>query len=113
MARALPEEPPSLTGRAASALGVLIGGKPAPAPAAGGITGTAEVGGALEALSRYFARAEPSSPARPLIDQAAQLRGKSFYEALQALLPKAAEQAAFKIGSGAVFELALSRAAAL
>ena len=79
-------------------------------PVAGAIATHAAAAAALQALAGYFARAEPSSPALPLIDQAVALRGKSFFQAIKALLPKQAEQASFKIGGHAIFDLSLSAA---
>ncbi len=108
-----PDQPPSLMERASSALGGLLGVKSAaPVLTGAAIATSGQAGEAMAALSRYFARAEPSSPALPLVEQAAMLRGKSFYEALQVLLPKQADQAAFRIGAQSIFDLSLSRAAA-
>lgn len=72
----------------------------------GSIAGCAS---ALDAVALYFARYEPSSPARLLILQSQQLLGKSFVEVLQILVPTHVEQAALRLGRNGALELPLLR----
>ena len=99
--------PPTATDTAAA---VATGGGPAPAPA-GEIASAADAAAALVAMAGYYRRFEPSSPVLPLVEQASRLRGRSFFEALQVLLPSYAEEASFKLGSQWIFDIVLSRMA--
>jgi type VI secretion system protein ImpA len=68
---------------------------------------------ALEAVSNYFCRSEPSSPALLLVRQAQQMLGKSFVEALRILVPLHAEAAAINVGKDRFFDLPIERMAGL
>jgi len=87
----------------------------APPPAVqGSIASAADAGAALAAAAAYFARSEPSSPALLLVRQAEQLMGKSFFEAMQLLVPSYVEQAMIQVGTPRdVFELPVERLSAL
>ncbi|MCC8936305.1 type VI secretion system ImpA family N-terminal domain-containing protein [Bradyrhizobium sp. Arg68] len=73
---------------------------------AGSLTDAKE---ALAAIADYYARSEPSSPTLPLVRQAHQLVGKSFFEVMSVLVPTQIEKAAFQIGGDQVFELPLGK----
>ncbi len=64
---------------------------------------------ALAAIVAYYKRYEPSSPALPLILQAHQLIGKSFFEVMGILLPAQLDKASFQIGADQVFELPIGK----
>jgi type VI secretion system protein ImpA len=64
---------------------------------------------ALAAIADYYARSEPSSPTLPLVRQAHQLIGKSFFEVMSVLVPTQIEKAAFQIGADLFFELPVSK----
>lgn len=64
---------------------------------------------ALAAIAGYYIRSEPSSPALPLLRQAHQLIGKSFFEVMSILVPTQLEKAAFQIGVDQFFELPVSK----
>jgi type VI secretion system protein ImpA len=66
---------------------------------------------ALNAVARYYAIVEPSSPARLLINLSGQLIGKTFTEIVRILAPNSIEQAAIKIGTNAVLDLPIVRMA--
>ena len=66
---------------------------------------------ALATAERFFASVEPSSPCLLLLRQAQALAGKSFFEALQALVPDSAEKAVFAFTPTLAFDLPLKRAA--
>jgi len=68
---------------------------------------------ALAAIADYYSRSEPSSPALPLVRQAHQLVGKSFFEIMRILVPSQVDKAAFQIGSEHVFDLPLDKLAGL
>jgi type VI secretion system protein ImpA len=79
--------------------------KPAgPAP-----TSLAQATQALAAIADYYRRLEPSSPTLPLVQQAHDLIGKSFFEVMTILLPTQMEKAAFQIGVDQIFELPVGR----
>ena len=60
-------------------------------------------------IAEYYGRAEPSSPALPLVRQAHQLIGKSFLEIITVLVPSHVDQAAFQIGTAQVFDLPVNK----
>lgn len=64
---------------------------------------------ALAAIAAYYSRSEPSSPTLPLVRQAHQLIGKSFFEVMSILVPTQMEKAAFQIGADQFFELPVSK----
>ena len=66
---------------------------------------------ALNAVARYYAIVEPSSPARLLINLSEQMIGKTFTEIVRILAPNYVEQAAIKIGTNAVLDLPIVRMA--
>ncbi len=57
----------------------------------------AEAQQALAAIAAYYSRSEPSSPTLPLVRQAHQLIGKSFFEVMSILVPTQMDKAAFQI----------------
>lgn len=81
--------------------------------ATGAPTSLAEAQQALASIVAYYVRCEPSSPALPLIRQAHQLIGKSFFEVMGILLPTQLEKASFQIGIDQVFELPIGKLAKL
>jgi type VI secretion system protein ImpA len=81
--------------------------------ATGAPTSLAEAQQALAAIVAYYVRCEPSSPALPLIRQAHQLIGKSFFEVMGILLPTQLDKASFQIGIDQVFELPIGKLAKL
>jgi type VI secretion system protein ImpA len=64
---------------------------------------------ALAAIAGYYSRSEPSSPILPLVRQAHQLIGKSFFEVMSILVPSQMEKAAFQIGADQFFELPVGK----
>ena len=66
---------------------------------------------ALAEAARFFASVEPSSPTLLLLRQAQALVGRSFYEALQALLPGQIEKATLSFGATPMFTLPLRQIA--
>lgn len=87
-------------------------------PRAGAASGNApqslgEAQQALAAIIGYYGRSEPSSPALPLVRQAHQLIGKSFFEVMSILVPGQIEKAAFQIGADQFFELPVGKLSAL
>jgi type VI secretion system protein ImpA len=64
---------------------------------------------ALAAIADYYSRLEPSSPTLPLVRQAHDLIGKSFFEVMSILVPTQMEKAAFQIGAEQIFELPVGR----
>jgi len=64
---------------------------------------------ALAAIAAYYSRSEPSSPTLPLVRQAHQLIGKSFFEVMSILVPTQIDKAAFQIGAEQFFELPLGK----
>jgi type VI secretion system protein ImpA len=69
----------------------------------------ADVREALAAVADYYSRSEPSSPTLPLVRQAHQLIGKSFFEVMSVLVPTQIDKAAFQIGSDQFFELPVGK----
>ena len=78
-----------------------------------GVTSHTRAAAALQAVARYFARSEPSNPARLLIQQALEMVGKSFVEVMRMLVPEHAESAAINIGRDKFFDLPIERMAGL
>jgi type VI secretion system protein ImpA len=79
------------------------------APAGDAPASLADAQQALAAIAAYYSRSEPSSPALPLVRQAHQLIGKSFFEVMNILVPTQMEKAAFQIGADLFFELPVSK----
>jgi type VI secretion system protein ImpA len=83
------------------------------AAAAGGIASAlasrAQGRAALAAIAAYYGSSEPSSPVLPLVRQAHQLVGKSFFDVVNILVPNQLEYAAFSIGTDQVFDLPLGK----
>jgi type VI secretion system protein ImpA len=69
----------------------------------------AEAQQALAAIAAYYSRSEPSSPTLPLVRQAHQLIGKSFFEVMSILVPTQMDKAAFQIGADQFFELPVGK----
>lgn len=80
-----------------------------PAAPAGPITSMAQARRALLASAAYFAAQEPSSPVRMILAQAEALVGKSFYEALQSMIPDHVSQAVVKLGRDLPLTLSVER----
>ena len=76
------------------------------------ISSIAAAAAALAAVAQYFAKFEPSSPARLLINQSQQMLGKSFVEVLRMLVPAHAEVAAIQVGREHLLDLPVERMAA-
>ena len=76
---------------------------------AGSPTSLAEAQRALAAIAEYYSRSEPSSPTLPLVRQAHQLIGKSFFEVMSILVPTQMDKAAFQIGAEQFFELPVGK----
>jgi type VI secretion system protein ImpA len=72
-------------------------------------TSLAEAQQALAAIGDYYGRSEPSSPTLPLVRQAHQLIGKSFFEVMSILVPNQMENAAFQIGTDQYFRLPVGK----
>lgn len=89
------------------------GSTPQRSAAAGAIESRAEAQAALRAAITYFARNERSSPIRFLLAQAHHLAGKSFYDALRALLPDHAGYASLRLARDLPFLLPVNRLAEL
>jgi type VI secretion system protein ImpA len=64
---------------------------------------------ALAAIADYYSHFEPSSPALPLVRQAHELIGKSFFEVMSILVPGEMDRAAFQIGADQFFELPVDK----
>jgi type VI secretion system protein ImpA len=77
--------------------------------AVGGPGSLAEAQQALAAIAEYYSRSEPSSPTLPLVRQAHQLIGKSFFEVMSILVPTQMDKAAFQIGADQFFELPVGK----
>jgi type VI secretion system protein ImpA len=77
--------------------------------ALGGPASLAEAQQALAAIAEYYSRSEPSSPTLPLVRQAHQLIGKSFFEVMSILVPTQMDKAAFQIGADQFFELPVGK----
>jgi|SRR5215468_1469787 len=69
----------------------------------------AEASAALAAIADYYSRVEPSSPTLPLVRQAHQLIGKSFFEIISILVPAQMDYAAFRIGHDQIFDLPIGK----
>ena len=69
----------------------------------------AEASAALAAIADYYSRVEPSSPTLPLVRQAHQLIGKSFFEIISILVPSQMDYAAFRIGHDQIFDLPIGK----
>lgn len=69
----------------------------------------AEARAALAAIAGYYSSREPSSPTLPLVRQAHQLIGKSFFDVINILVPSQMDQAAFRIGNDQVFDLPVGK----
>jgi len=117
--RAVAQRDPSL-GLAAAAPGEASPDKAEEAEPGAASTGTApaiqstsQAQAALAAAASYFTRSEPSSPILLLIGQAQGLVGRSFYEAMQVLLPEESPKARLRIGQEPAFVLPLERLASL
>jgi type VI secretion system protein ImpA len=78
-------------------------------PGTGSPASLAEAQQALAAIADYYNRAEPSSPTLPLVRQAHQLIGKSFFEVMSILVPTQMDKAAFQIGGDQFFELPVGK----
>jgi type VI secretion system protein ImpA len=104
------EQPPAGDGEGAEQSGATQGAALAPLPA---IASTAEANAALAAVADYFSRSEPSNPALLLVRQAQALVGKSFFEAIQLLIPDQVQKAALRIGTDFPFDVPVSRLATL
>lgn len=85
----------------------------APAAAVGAISTMRQAEAALASAAAYFVQSEPSSPILLLIGQAQALVGRSFFEAMQVLLPDRSSEARLRIGQNPAFVLQLERLAAL
>jgi len=72
-------------------------------------TSLVEASAALAAIADYYSRMEPSSPTLPLVRQAHQLIGRSFYEIINILVPSQMDYAAFRIGHDQVFDLPIGK----
>jgi type VI secretion system protein ImpA len=72
-------------------------------------TSLADAREALAAIADYYSRSEPSSPTLPLVRQAHQLIGKSFFEVMSVLVPTQIDKATFLIGSDQFFELPVGK----
>jgi type VI secretion system protein ImpA len=79
------------------------------APAGDAPASLADAQQALAAIAEYYSRSEPSSPTLPLVRQAHQLIGKSFFEVMSILVPTQMDKAAFQIGADQFFELPVSK----
>jgi type VI secretion system protein ImpA len=73
----------------------------------------ADAAQALATIADYYSRSEPSSPTLPLVRQAHRLIGKSFFEIMTILVPSQVDNAAFQIGTDAVFDLPVSKLSGL
>jgi type VI secretion system protein ImpA len=79
------------------------------APAGDAPASLANAQQALAAIAEYYSRLEPSSPTLPLVRQAHQLIGKSFFEVMSILVPQQMDKAAFQIGADQFFELPVNK----
>jgi len=79
------------------------------APAGAALASLADAQQALAAIAEYYSRLEPSSPTLPLVRQAHQLIGKSFFEVMSILVPTQMDKAAFQIGADQFFELPVGK----
>jgi type VI secretion system protein ImpA len=79
----------------------------------GAVASVAAAREALEAVTCYFDRVEPSNPAVLLVRQAQQLVGKSFVEVMRILMPAEAEQAIIQVGGEQSLRLSFEHLSAL
>jgi type VI secretion system protein ImpA len=79
------------------------------APAGDAPASFADAQQALAAVAEYYSRSEPSSPTLPLVRQAHQLIGKSFFEVMSILVPTQMDEAAFQIGADQFFKLPVGK----
>jgi type VI secretion system protein ImpA len=98
---------PIPAGEGGSGSATMVSG--GPPVAVGPILNHAHAKAALEAVERYFAQIEPSSPGLILIKQAILLIGKPLTVALEVLLPNVAEQARIDFGSENGFNMTIPR----
>ena len=98
---------PIPAGDSAAASGTTAAG--GPPVAVGPILNHAHAKAALEAVEKYFAQVEPSSPGLILIKQAILLIGKPMTVALEVLLPNVADQARIDFGSENGFNMTIPR----
>ncbi|WP_342362953.1 ImpA family type VI secretion system protein [Terrarubrum flagellatum] len=90
-----------------------VGDDDEPTGPVGVIRTLTDANAALAAAAGYFMRSEPSSPILSLIAQAEALIGKSFFDALQALMPDNSGRAFIKIGRETFYELSIERLSSL
>ncbi len=96
-------------GTGADALADTANEGPSAATAGRAPNSLAEASAALAAIADYYSRMEPSSPTLPLVRQAHQLIGRSFYEIINILVPSQMDYAAFRIGHEQVFDLPIGK----
>jgi type VI secretion system protein ImpA len=102
---ATPQEPETANGGTAAA---ASGPAAATAPAGSvAVSSRSEAAAALAVAEAYFAKREPSAPALILVHQARMLIGKSLVEAIETLLPEAAEQAIIRFEPELKFQIAM------
>ena len=82
-----------------------------PARSRTGLGSLAEARTALASATAYFDAHEPSNPGLLLLKQAQSLIGKSFFQAMQVLLPDHAAKAMIEVGSAKTFALPVARLA--
>jgi type VI secretion system protein ImpA len=99
-----PAAAPQAGGDAAEGKAKSGAGGPAP-------RSVAEARAALEAVAEYYSTREPSSPSLPLVRQALDLVGKSFFEVMAALIPTQVATATFRLGDIEYFEVPVERLA--
>jgi type VI secretion system protein ImpA len=84
-------------------------GTQSPVTASGSIANMIQARHALVAAAAYFSAEEPSSPVRMILAQADALVGKTFYEALQSMIPDHVGQAVMKLGRELPLTLSVER----
>jgi type VI secretion system protein ImpA len=105
---------PSLAAPAAESSADEAGpGAPAAGPSPGAVANLGDAREAMAAAERYFRLREPSSPVRLVLAQADALVGKSFFDALQQLMPEIASRAAISLGRDLPLKLPMERLAQL
>ena len=77
--------------------------------AVGNVGSHADAAAALDAVTAYFVKTEPSSPGLILVKQARELIGMPLMQALEILLPGVAEQAKIDFGSEHEFSITVPR----
>jgi type VI secretion system protein ImpA len=80
-----------------------------PPATAGPIASLVQARQALLAAAAYYSAQEPSSPVRMILAQAEALVGKSFYEALQSMIPDHFGQAVMKLGRDLPLTISVER----